>query len=145
MARSSRKTRRKKNTGIGYGRPPVEHRFKPGRSGNPRGRPKTLPHLSELATKELRRRGRVTIDGKQQTITRLELLVKQLIANAAKGNTKALNFLLELERQAQIKDRKREFLDRGATIHESMSAKEAMEEWQRYLEESNRLFREEQE
>jgi Family of unknown function (DUF5681) len=25
---------------VGYGRPPREHRFAPGRSGNPRGRPK---------------------------------------------------------------------------------------------------------
>ena len=29
-----------KSDKIGYGRPPVHSRFKPGQSGNPRGRPK---------------------------------------------------------------------------------------------------------
>jgi uncharacterized protein DUF5681 len=31
---------RKKDYTIGFGRPPAAHRFKPGQSGNPRGRPK---------------------------------------------------------------------------------------------------------
>ena len=30
----------KKTHEVGYGKPPKAHRFKPGRSGNPRGRPK---------------------------------------------------------------------------------------------------------
>ena len=30
---------KKKNQEVGYGRPPQEHQFKPGQSGNPKGRP----------------------------------------------------------------------------------------------------------
>ena len=30
----------KQNSAVGYGRPPVNRQFKPGQSGNPRGRPK---------------------------------------------------------------------------------------------------------
>lgn len=38
---SSNSAENKDNTGkVGYGKPPVEHQFKPGQSGNPGGRPK---------------------------------------------------------------------------------------------------------
>ncbi len=33
-------TQDEKQTGTGYGRPPQEHQFKPGESGNPQGRPR---------------------------------------------------------------------------------------------------------
>jgi Family of unknown function (DUF5681) len=45
----------------GYGRPPIEHRFKPGQSGNPRGRPKGKKNeatiLHELLNRKITVRG----------------------------------------------------------------------------------------
>jgi hypothetical protein len=35
-------------TGTGYGRPPKEHRFRPGESGNPRGRPRKKKDVVEI-------------------------------------------------------------------------------------------------
>ena len=37
---------------VGYGRPPKQHQFKPGQSGNPKGRPKGAPTLQEIVAKE---------------------------------------------------------------------------------------------
>src|SRR5581483_2766479 len=37
---------------VGYGRPPKQHQFKPGQSGNPKGRPKGAPTLQEIMAKE---------------------------------------------------------------------------------------------
>lgn len=36
---------------VGYGRPPVGRRFKPGQSGNPAGRPRKIASQREIATR----------------------------------------------------------------------------------------------
>ena len=45
------------STSVGYGRPPATTRFKPGKSGNPRGRPKgarnKMPALNEERLKDI--------------------------------------------------------------------------------------------
>ena len=44
--RSVERPKEESNDPIGYGRPPREHRFRPGQSGNPRGRPKGAQSLA---------------------------------------------------------------------------------------------------
>ena len=43
--------------GIGYGRPPMHTRFKPGQSGNVRGRPRGSKNLTTTIVKSLNRKG----------------------------------------------------------------------------------------
>jgi hypothetical protein len=64
-----------------YRKPPLHTRFKRGQSGNPRGRPKkSLPALLLAALNE---RVFVTIDGRRRKITKREVIVTQMVNNAA--------------------------------------------------------------
>ena len=134
MSKSRKKSsRRNQPYMVGYGKPPARHRFKPGQSGNPKGRPKQLPELADLTSKELRRKGVVTIEGRQVSITMLELFVKKLVGLAAKGHPKALTFMFEMMATIEKKQRQQNVLTRGGTIHGGMTEKEAAAEWERWL------------
>ena len=80
---------------IGYGKPPQEHRFKPGRSGNPRGRPKGTKDLNKLLQIELDRKVAVTERGRKRSISARELIAKQFVASALKGDLKKIEMLFK--------------------------------------------------
>ena len=82
--------------GVGYKRPPKKHRFKPGQSGNPRGRTKGAKGLKTILKKELSGRVRITENGKTRTISKMELLIKRLVEKGGKGDFKSLAKLLDL-------------------------------------------------
>lgn len=67
--------------------PPVEHQFKPGQSGNPNGRPKKLPKLDELLADIL--------GEEKDGVTAAEAILKRLRVQAAQGNLKAAEMLLD--------------------------------------------------
>jgi len=81
---------------VGYGRPPREHRFPPGRSGNPRGRPKGARCLASVVAATLSERIVVTENGRRKRITKLEAAVKQLVNRAASGEARSMQLLLAL-------------------------------------------------
>ena len=81
---------------VGYGRPPVAYRFRPGRSGNPRGRPKGARKLAAIVAAALGERIAVNENGRRRRITKLEAAVKQLVNRAAAGETRVTQLLLAL-------------------------------------------------
>lgn len=81
---------------VGYGRPPREHRFRPGKSGNPGGRPKGARSLASVVAATLGERIVVTENGRRKRITKLEAAVKQLVNRAAAGDARPMQLLLAL-------------------------------------------------
>jgi hypothetical protein len=84
---------------IGYRRPPLSTRFKKGESGNPRGRPKGSTSFVTLLEKELGQSIVVNENGKRTTITRLQAMIKRIVAGALQGEQKALLTLVEILRR----------------------------------------------
>jgi hypothetical protein len=86
----------KSNTGVGYGRPPMETRFKPGTSGNPSGRPKGARSLKTDLLHELAESTEFNDSGITTTVTKQLALVKTLVKNAIAGEPRAMNTVLTI-------------------------------------------------
>jgi hypothetical protein len=84
---------------VGYGKPPKATRFKPGQSGNPRGRPKASPCVADLVRKELKRKRVIVEDGERIALPMIEILVKRLMDLAIKGRLPALKHIFALADQ----------------------------------------------
>src|ERR1700730_18152403 len=88
---------------IGHCRPPLSSRFRPGASGNPRGRPKGSKSLAAVVAATLGERIAVTENGHRKRITKLEAAVKQLVNRAASGEARAMQLLLALVQASEAR------------------------------------------
>jgi hypothetical protein len=79
---------------IGHGRPPRAYQFKPGESGNPRGRPRGRKNEATILNELLNRKIPVQQGGKTRRVTILEAILLRFTEDSLKGNTKSAAFLL---------------------------------------------------
>ncbi|MEM7670428.1 MAG: DUF5681 domain-containing protein, partial [Pseudomonadota bacterium] len=78
---------------VGYARPPKHTQFKAGKSGNPKGRPKGSKGMKTILRKELGERVEITENGRKKRVTKQEMLIKRLTAEALKGDMRAIHQL----------------------------------------------------
>jgi hypothetical protein len=97
---------------VGYRRPPLHTRFKPGQSGNPSGRPKGSPNLKTILEQVLKeqislREGTVT-----KKITKAEAIIRGLVIGAMKSDARSQATLFRLVEQIGQFEEKPEPLQR---------------------------------
>jgi Family of unknown function (DUF5681) len=83
---------------VGYGRPPLQSRFKPGQSGNPKGRPRQSRNMRTIVKQVLSEDMQIREGGRLRRMPAMEALVRTLRARAFKGDPKALASLIVLAR-----------------------------------------------
>lgn len=90
---------------VGFGKPPAHARFKPGQSGNPKGRPKGIKNLKTIARREFEQKIEVREGQRVREITKKEAFVKGTINRAlqkgGKDSDTAFRLLAEIEGDAE--------------------------------------------
>ena len=81
---------------VGFGKPPKHTQFKPGQSGNPKGKPKGTKHLNTIINEEANKKIEIKEGGKVKKITKKRAVIKSVLAKAIKGDTKSASTALNL-------------------------------------------------
>lgn len=84
------------NYDVGYGKPPKSGQFKPGKSGNPKGRPKGSLDFKTHVQEMLSRPVTITEGGKRRRINALEATLMRLAEKGVKGDARAMEKILSL-------------------------------------------------
>jgi hypothetical protein len=87
---------------VGYGRPPKANQFKPGKSGNPKGRPKGSLNLVNDLAAELSELITVREDGRARRISKQRALIKSLLAKGIQGEVRAAAAVLALYARVNV-------------------------------------------
>jgi len=90
-------TRRSEHELVGYGKPPQHSRWKPGQSGNPKGRPRGSGRrqMGNIMTKVMNERVEVIIGGDSRKVSQGELAVRGVLKAAIKGNPSAYRAVMD--------------------------------------------------
>ncbi len=103
---------------VGYKKPPKATQFKPGQSGNPKGRPRGTKNLTTDLEEELAETIRITEGGHSRVITKQRAMVKTLCAKALKGDSRASKVLFDLALGLQSRSA-------GNALDEALDAEDA--------------------
>jgi hypothetical protein len=79
---------------VGYGKPPLHSRFKPGVCPNAKGRGKGVKNFQTEINEELRAKITINENGRRKKITKRRAIAKQIVNKSTMGDLKAIPVLL---------------------------------------------------
>ena len=85
---------------VGNKKPPRHTQFKPGFSGNPKGRPKGSVNLRTRVRQGLRKSIVVTKNGRPTRMPVLEVIANRLLESSMKGDLKAIQWVDQSDQEA---------------------------------------------
>lgn len=107
----AKKQKRTSDYPVGFKKPPKDKQFKPGQSGNPKGRPRGSRNFANVVRQATTAPVRVRRDGKSRTVPTQEAALMRLVEKALAGDHRALSELLKLAATYNVDD------EAGADAH----------------------------
>jgi Family of unknown function (DUF5681) len=89
---------------IGYGKPPKHTRFRPGQSGNPKGRPRGARNFRTAIREALQEKIVIREGGRTRKLSKMDALIQVLLNKGLKGDPKGLAAIVQLARGAGLMD-----------------------------------------
>jgi uncharacterized protein DUF5681 len=124
---------------VGYKKPPKASQFKPGQSGNPKGRPRSSKNFVTSFTSILEEKITLREGKRVLKVSKLEAMIRTLIHKAAQGDAKAVSQVTALLKAlGKLEDPASTEGKYGVLV----VAHEDEEEWQRRTAEQQRQYRE---
>jgi hypothetical protein len=81
---------------VGYRRPPKANQFRPGETGNPRGRPKGSRNIRTVLFDVIGKKIAVTENGQTRRLPALEVMLRRLVNDAVRNDPRAIKLIVSM-------------------------------------------------